>query len=407
MEQYKIHTLPNGIRLIHKHTNNLVGHFGIVINTGSRDEDDSEHGMAHFIEHCIFKGTQKRRAYHILSRLEDVGGEMNAYTTKEETCIHASFLNEYYQRTLELISDIVFHSTFPETEIQKEKEVVLDEINSYKDSPSEQIYDEFEEMIFKNSNLGHGILGTEQSLKNFTAQNIKDFIIKNYNTNEIVLSSVGNIPFQKLIKLAETYFGDIVENNREFKRQPAINYIPETFQTHKNTFQAHCIIGTQAYGFNHKKRLGLYLLNNLLGGPGMNSRLNLSLREKRGYTYNIESNYTPYSDTGTFNIYFGTDQNNLEKSIKLVKKELKNLQEKSLGTLQLSKAKKQLIGQQAISSESMEGYMLSMGKSMLVFNHVESLEDINKKIENISNSDILEISNEIFNNNNLSMLVYK
>jgi predicted Zn-dependent peptidase len=403
---YNFHTLPNGIRIVHKQSPNLVAHFGILINTGSRDEAEDEYGMAHFIEHSIFKGTRKRRAYHILSRLEDVGGEMNAYTTKEETCVHASFLGEYYKRTMELISDIVFQSTFPEGELQKEKEVVIEEINSYKDNPSEQIYDEFEEQVFANNPLAHGILGTEESLKGFGIAHIRNFMDHKYNTDHIVLSSVGNIPFVRLVKLAETYFGMVSSNSRVFSREKFSGYKPEAKQLQKNTYQAHCVIGAPAYGFDHENRLGLYLLNNMLGGPGMNSRLNLSLREKKGFTYNIESNYTPYSDTGIFNIYFGTDQNNLAKSIQLVKKELRDLKDKKLGTLQLSKAKKQLIGQQAIASENLEGYMLSMGKSMLVFNQVETLEEVNKKIEGITAGKIQDIANEIFEDKNLSMLIY-
>jgi len=406
MNSYELHTLSNGIRLIHKNSSGLVGHFGIIINTGSRDEDDDEQGMAHLIEHSIFKGTHKRKAYHILSRLEDVGGEMNAYTTKEETCIHASFLTNYYERTIELISDIVFNATFPETELAKEKEIVIDEINSYRDNPSELIYDEFEEQIFKDNSLGRSILGTKESLKRFTVKDIKKFLEKKYNTNEIVLSSVGNISFKKLVKLVEHYFGYLPTNNRNFKRQQFQNYNPTIKEQKKNTYQAHCIIGSAAYDYSHEDRLGLYLLNNLLGGPGMNSRLNLSLRERKGYTYNIESNYTPYSDTGVFNIYFGTDFNNLEKSIHLIHKELKELMEKKLGTLQLSKAKKQLIGQQAISAENLEGYMLAIGKSLLIFNYVETIEQINLKIEALSASKILEIANEIFHKDKQSILIY-
>ena len=407
MKSYDIFTLQNGIRLIHKQTDSLVGHFGILVNTGSRDEDEDEHGMAHFIEHSVFKGTKKRKAYHILSRLEDVGGELNAYTTKEETCIYASFLIEYYNRALELISDIVFNSVFPENELSKEKEVVIDEINSYKDNPSELIYDEFEELIFKNNSIGRSILGTEESLKSFSAQKIIKFISQKYNTNEIVLSSVGNIPFKKLLQLVEHYFGNIPENSRTFKRKPFKNYKPDYITDDKNTYQSHCIIGSTAYNYKNKKRLGLYLLNNLLGGPGMNSRLNLSLREKRGYTYNIESNYSPYSDTGIFNVYFGTDNINLEKSIDLVKKELKELRLKKLGTLQLSKAKKQLIGHQAIAAENLEGYMLAIGKSLLIFDYVETIEEVNRKIQAITASDILEIANEIFPEDKYSYLIYK
>lgn len=404
--EYERYILGNGIRLIHKQVPNPVAHFGVIINTGSRDEDEDEHGLAHFIEHVLFKGTKKRRAFHILSRLEDVGGEINAYTTKEETAIHASFLKEDYRRAIDLISDILINSTFPEKEITKEKEVIIDEINSYKDNPSELIFDEFEEMVYKGDPIGRSILGSVEQLEKITRDDITRFISKKYNTDQIVLSSIGNIGMSKLIRLTEENFGIIPENKRQFERSVISSYSNDSKVYNKNTHQAHCVIGNIGYSYFNKNRLTLYLLSNLLGGPGLNSRLNLSLREKKGYTYNIESNYSPYVDTGLFNIYFGTEKENLEKSINLVNKELDKLKKQKLGTVQLSKAKKQLLGHIAISSENYENLMLSMGKSMLIFNYVDSMMEIKQKLDAIKAEEILQVSNDIFDKNKMSMLIY-
>ena len=378
-----------------------------MVNTGSRDEAPEKNGLAHFVEHALFKGTKKRKAYHIISRLEDVGGDLNAYTTKEETCIHASFLHDDYERAIELISDIVFHSSFPEKEITKEKEIILDEINAYKDNPPEQIYDDFEQMIFNNNPLSQNILGTPETIQSFIPADLKAFIKEMYNTNEIVLSSVGRIPFKKLVKYIEKYFGDLPANPRSWQRTSFSTYHPSHQSLSKNTWQSHCIIGNTAYDLNNEKRMGLHLLNNILGGPGMNSRLNLSLREKKGYSYNVESNYNPYSDSGTFSIYFGTDKKNLEKSIDTVYKEFKKLREKELGTLQLKKSKRQLLGQLAISSDNNENYMLNMAKSLLEYNRVDNLVEISAKIEAITSRDILKVANEILDPNQLSTLIHK
>ena len=349
--EYNIYSLPNGIRLIHKPVSSLIAHVGLFINAGSRDETAKEHGLAHYIEHAIFKGTKKRKSYHIISRLEDVGGELNAYTTKEETCIHASFLLDDTERAIELISDIAFNSTFPEKEIEKEKDVIIDEINSYKDNPSEQIFDDFESMLFSADPLGRCILGTPDTVRSFTRNDICNFIKKHYNTNQIVLCYVGNIDSKKLVRYFIKYFEGIEKSFKSTDR-PAVLLNSTTNKIEiKNTFQAHCIIGTTAYSFKDDKRIALHLLSNYLGGPGMNSKLNMSLRERHGCTYNIESSYTPYIDAGTFMIYFGTDKENLDKCLSLTFKELDLLKKNKLGEIQLSKAKKQLMGQLAIASE--------------------------------------------------------
>ncbi len=403
---FNTYTLKNGIRIIHKSEKSEVGYCGIIINAGSRDEEEEEHGMAHFIEHVIFKGTKKRKAFHVLSRLEDVGGELNAYTTKEETCIYASFLKEDYERSMELIADISFHSIFPEKELEKEKEVIIDEINSYKDSPAELIFDDFEELLYPNHPIGRNILGEAKRLKKFTKSDILKFINKNYHTDQIVFCSVGSQSFKKVIKLAEKYFGDIPENRRVVKRDDIPASKPTIIKTDKDTYQSHIIIGSTAYDYNHPKRLGLHLLNNLLGGPGMNSRLNMCLREKRGIAYNIESSYTPLYGTGVFSIYWGTDRKNVEKSLKIVFNELKKLRNQELGSMQLHKAKRQLKGQIAISSENKENLMLNIGKSHLLYNKVDSLTEVYHKIDQLTSSDLLEIANETFNPDNLSQLIY-
>ncbi|RIH65574.1 insulinase family protein [Mariniphaga sediminis] len=401
------HTLPNGIRLIHKPTDSPVGHLGILINTGSRDEEPDEHGLAHFIEHSVFKGTRKRRAFHILSRIEDVGGELNAYTTKEETTLYSTFLAEFYERTAELLSDILFNSVYPEKELNREKEVVLEEINSYKDSPSELIFDEFEELVFDGHPIARNILGTPANLALFNREAILRFISQNYHTDQMVISSVGKINFNALVKLIEKYFGHAETRLRQNGRRQFDNYIPGNRIVEKDTFQAHCLLGNVAFDVMHPRRIAMVLLNNIIGGQAMNSRLNMALRERQGMAYNIESGYTAYTDTGLFNVYFGTDRENLEKAIALILREFKLLREKKLGVLQLSKAQRQLMGQIAISAENGEDLMLTIGKSYLLFNKVDSVKTIFKKIEAISPVDLIEVANEVLEENRMSRLVYR
>jgi predicted Zn-dependent peptidase len=401
------YTLPNGIRLIHKYVDSPVGHLGILINTGSRDEKHDEHGLAHFIEHSVFKGTKNRKAFHILSRIEDVGGELNAYTTKEETTLYSTFLAEFYERTAELLSDILFNSTYPEKELKREKEVVLEEINSYKDSPSELIFDEFEELVYDGHPIARNILGNPVNLAAFNRESILRFISNNYHTGQMVISSVGKIDFGELIKLTEKYFGQAETKLRQNGRMRFDNYIPGNLLVEKDTFQSHCMMGNLAFDVMHPKRITMVLLNNIIGGQAMNSRLNMALRERKGMAYNIESGYTAYTDTGLFNVYFGTDHENLEKAINLVLKEFKLLREKKLGVLQLSKAQKQLMGQIAISTENREDLMLTIGKSYLLFNKVDTVQTIFKKIEAISPIDLLEVANMVLDESQMSRLVYK
>jgi predicted Zn-dependent peptidase len=393
--------------MVHHHIPGLVAHCGLIINTGSRNETGEEHGIAHFIEHMLFKGTKKRKAYHILSRLEDVGGELNAYTTKEETAVHASFLKEDYERAIELISDITFHSVFPDKEIEKEKDVIIEEINSYLDNPSELIFDDFEELIFSNQPIGRNILGTPASVKSFSQKMLYDFIANNYNTDQMVFCSVGNISDEKILRLFKTNFSEIVTEKSAKRTDGNWLYKPVSVTKKMETYQNHFIMGNLAYDLKDNRRMGMFLLNNILGGQGLNSRLNLSLREKHGFAYNVESSYNPYCDTGIFSIYFGTDSQYLNKSISIAMAELKKLRNSKLGTIQLSKAKSQIKGYLARGYENHESLMLSLGKSLLIFNKIEGIEELCKKIDGVTASELLETANDIFEPSKISTLIYK
>jgi predicted Zn-dependent peptidase len=308
---------------------------------------------------------------------------------------------------LELISDIAFHSNFPENEFGKEREIILDEINSYKDSPSELIFDEFEELLYNGNALARNILGSEKALKSFTPRDIRSFVRRNYSTHDMVVSSVGNIPFSKLVKLFEAWFSVPEMIKVETRSVATYFYKPFMREEFRKTHQAHCIIGNLAYKINDSKRLTMYLLNHYLGGPGMNSRLNMALRERKGYAYSIDSLYTAYSDTGNLTIYYGTDKLLIEKCRDLTLKELHRLRHKKLGHAVLQKVRKQVLGHMAISSENNENYMLSMGKSLLVFNRVESLDEIARKAEAITPDQILEVANEVLEQDKLSYLIYR
>ena len=404
--EYNFLELKNGIRIIHKPVKSEVAHCGFIIKTGSRDENLDENGITHFIEHAIFKGTKKRKAYHILNRIDNVGGEINAFTTKEKTSIYASFTKPHFERALELLTDILFNSTYPEVELKKEKDVIIDEINSYLDSPYEQIYDDFEELIFKNHSLGKNILGTVESVNKIDRKKILNFINKNYRTDQIVFSIVGDFPFNKIEKLCKKHLNEIPEKTKEKERLPFKNYTPSQTEIKKDVYQIHCIIGNIAYGAHHNFKNGFILLNNILGGPAMNSRLNMGIREKYGFTYNIESSYTSFSDTGLFYLYLGTDQKHIEKSIKLVNRELKILRDKKISPSQLQKAKIQIIGQITLSEENNCNVMLGMGKSILVYDKVEGLRETYNKINAITQEELQTIANEIFNTKQMSSLIF-
>lgn len=406
MTPYQIYTFNNGIRLIHKFTPAYVAHFGIIINTGSRDETSQQSGLAHFIEHTIFKGTTKRKTFHILNYLEYVGGELNAFTSKEDTFIYSAFVHKHYPRAIDIICDIVFNSVFPQKEIEKEKDIVIDEINSYKDNPSDLIFDEFENLVFDGHPLGRNILGKPELIKKFTRDDILDFIKKNYATEEMVFCSVGNIKFEDLIKNLEKYLNNIPLTKKKKRRKNIVNYTPQRIEKKLDIHQTHCVIGTQAYHNFDEKRAPLILLNNILGGPGMNSMLNLAIREKYGFCYSVESNFTHYNDIGIFYVYFGTDNSYYEKTLSLVHKQMEQLRSNKIGNLQLHRAKQQLIGQLAIMQDSNSTELLAIGKTYMVYNKIDTIEDINKRIESITAKELHDVALEIFSPSKFSVLTY-
>lgn len=404
--EYNVHTLPNGIRLLHVPAASAISHACIIINSGSRDELPGQAGLAHFIEHLVFKRTEKRNTNQILNRLESVGADLNAYTTKEYTCIHASFLNPYLDRTLELFNDIVFHSTFPEDEMEKEKSVILDEIASYLDQPEEAIYDDFEDMVFAGHPLGRNILGTTDSVNAIGRSDILDFIADNYHTDKIVIAVLGNYSLKKVIKTGTRYYGDIPENLHQHKRTAPEKTVPVSLTVKKPIMQAHTMLGIPSYSLHHPYKTGFLLLNNLLGGTGMSSILNLQIREKYGIAYTIESGYSPLSDTGIFTVYFGTDKEKVDRAMSLIYREFKKIKDNPLTELQLQKAKNKWIGQIALGEENRIGLIISMAKSLIDYDKIDSLETVFHKIQQVSRTDMADISNEMLDENNLSSLTF-
>jgi predicted Zn-dependent peptidase len=403
---YKRHTLKNGIRLVHRSTLSEVSHCAITINVGQRDEKDDENGIAHFIEHCIFKGTKKRKFFHILNSIDGVGGELNAFTTKEETCIYATFLNRYYPKVLDLFSDIVFNSCFPQKELDKEKLVVLDEINSYEDTPSELIYDDFDNLVFDNHPLGKYILGSKKSVESFNSDKLKDFVKRNYKTSSMVISTIGSIDFSKWVLLCEKFFGDIITDNTPIRRRNFKGYSPKDKIIKRDTSQVHLILGNIAFGYKSKYRIPFSLLNNIVGGGAMNSRLNMHIREKYGFTYCLESSYTSYFDTGLFTVYAATDKEKIDKTLKLIEDELDVFCNKTISPSALKKAKEQLIGQLFIQYENNQNEVISMGKSILNYDRIDSLKTTQKVIEQISEKDIKEVAQKVFQKDMYSYLRY-
>lgn len=407
MEQTEA-TLSNGLRVIYHPGGSLnVNYCGFAIDAGTRDEADWEQGMAHFVEHLIFKGTQKRKAWHILNRMEAVGGDLNAYTNKEETVIYAAFLAEDLSRAVELLVDIVFHSTFPQREIDRETEVIIDEIKSYEDNPGELIFDDFEDLIFRGHPLGRNILGNPEQLKQFRTADALAFTQRFYCPSNMVFFLQGKADFKKLIRQLEKLMADIPLQTIENLRTPPPLYIPERLLVSKDTHQAHVMIGGRAYNAYDEKRTALYLLNNILGGPGMNSRLNVSLRERRGLVYNVESNLTSYTDTGAFCIYFGTDPEDVDTCLKLTYKELKRMRDAKMTDSQLTAAKKQLIGQIGVASDSFENNALSMGKTFLHYHKYENPAEVCQRIESITAESVLEVANDMLAEEHLTTLIYK
>ncbi|MBE6273480.1 MAG: insulinase family protein [Bacteroides sp.] len=403
---YNIHTLPNGLRIIHAPNQSAVAYCGFAVDAGTRDEADNEQGMAHFVEHLLFKGTKKRHAWHILNRMEHVGGDLNAYTNKEETIVYSAFLAEHFPRAVELLSDIVFHSTFPQHEIDKEVEVIIDEIQSYEDSPSELIFDDFEELLFPNHPLGRNILGKPDLLHQFKSEDALRFTSRYYRPENMIFFVQGNVDFKRVVRLVEKSTADLTSNIGTYTRKHPDIYIPQNLTLHRDTHQTHVMIGSRGYDAHNEKRTALYLLNNILGGPGMNSRLNVSLRERSGLVYNVEANLTSYTDTGVFCIYFGTEHDDVDRCMRLVKKELKKLCDKPLSIAQLAAAKKQIIGQIGVARDNAESTALGMAKTFLHYNKMDDPQEVFQRIEALTSKELWEVSNEMFAENQLSTLFY-
>jgi len=404
--EFHTFTLSNGLRVIHKEVPRSASHVALVVNAGSRDESSGEEGVAHFIEHCLFKGTKKRKTFHVLNRLERVGGDLNAYTTKEETWISASFLERDLERAIELVSDISFNSTFPDKEIAKEQEVILDEIASVLDNPSDVIFDEFEERLFGTHPLGRTILGTQESVNNLGKLQINSFVDRYYCPDQMVFASVGSTPIADLKKLCEKYLSHEIGRVSKLNRlvPKAIPVFDERVE--QDTHQVHHLLGGITSGANHADKLPLTLLANYLGGPAMNCRLSLNIREKYGMAYHIEAGYTPYQDCGVFSVYFGTDRRHHDKVQTLVDKELLLMCNSKLGVRQLHDAKTQLIGQIALSQDSGPAMMTGLAKSFLLYNKVQPLDEFFKSIEKISSDDLLRVANQFIKPDLLSRLVY-
>ena len=405
MAEFHTYTLPNGIRGIHRQVRGNVAHCALVIGAGSRDELPGEFGLAHFAEHAFFKGTQRRKAYQVNCRLENLGGELNAFTTKEDTTIHATVLRSDFAKAAELIADVAFRSTFPEHELEREREVICDEINTYKDSPADLIYDTFEDMLFSGSELGHNILGRKQSVMRFDGESIRAFIGRTHTTDRMVFSSIGNMSPKAAEETARRYFAEKPASHAGSGRTvPCVNE-PFDKSVVKHTHQTHCIDGFRACGFGDDRRLALSLLVNILGGPSANSRLNLTVREKYGLSYNIEANYTPYVDCGIVAVYFSSDHANAGRCNELVEAEIEHLCNVPLTARHLSMAKKQFIAQLAISMESNEGYMLGAGKSFLVHDKVDTMEEVYRKVNAVTAEELMRTASEIFTDK--SRLIYR
>ncbi|WP_231388183.1 M16 family metallopeptidase [Sphingobacterium hungaricum] len=401
-----IFRLENGIRVILHPQQSTITHTCMLINAGSGDEVEGKFGVAHFIEHMLFKQTERRSTNQILDRLESVGGDLNAYTTKEYTCIHASILKPYLNRALDLFEDIIFHSTFPENEIEKEKGVILDEMASYLDSPEDAIIDDFEDLIFKNSSLGHNILGLENDLKGIQREDLLTFIESNYSTEDIVIGIAGDYTKQNVEKLANKFFGKLPLRQAEKTNADTIVNIGEHVEVVKPINQAHYILGTQAYGIQDDRKTGLLLLNNQLGGLGMSSILNLSIREKHGIAYTIESNYSLYSNTGLFNIYLGTDEEKIEKAKKLIWKELNKLKAAPISESQLNKVKNKFKGQIALAEENRMSMIITEAKNLLDYNQIITLDEVFRKIDEVTPQLIFEISTDIFDESKMTSLTF-
>lgn len=448
--KYNTYTLDNGLRIIHLPSDSKVVYCGYQINAGTRNEEPGEEGLAHFCEHVTFKGTERRKAWHILNCLESVGGDLNAYTNKEGTVYYSAILKEHIARAVDLLTDIVFHSVYPQAEIDKEIEVICDEIESYNDSPAELIYDEFENIIFKGSPLGHNILGTAEQVRSFKTEDALRFTRKLYRPDNAIFFAYGDIDFKKLVKLirkalADDDSGKVAENAANSvgklaeEKLPQITQIsgdensitteksvssvksvgPENYPSvgkeiagqtivmQKNTHQAHVMIGTRAYDVNDSRRMPLYLLNNMLGGPGMNAKLNLALREHNGLVYTVESTMVAYGDTGIWSIYFGCDEHDVKRCLRLVRKELDKFMQKPLSEAQLKAAKKQIKGQVGVACDNRENFALDFGKSFLHYGWEKNVDRLYKQVDEITAEQIQAVAQELFDKDRLTTLIFR
>lgn len=408
MNSIQIKTLPNGITLVHRqvmHTE--ISHLGIMLDIGSRDEEKNEEGLAHFWEHLAFKGTKKKNNMQIINRLEIIGGELNAYTTKEKICFHASVLSPYFERAVELLADITFHSIFPVKELEKERSVILEEMSMYYEAPEEAIQDDFDELLFPNHPLGINILGTSETVQSFKQSDLSAFIARNMDTSRIVISSIGKQSHEKAFQWAEKHVGYIPTKKNQVKRIIPSAMIPTERITKRGITQSHVALGRQSYAIAHPDRLAFFMLINLLGGPSMNSLLNVSVRERHGLVYSIEANFTSYMDSGFWAIYFGTEANQVGKSIKLIQREFDKLKDRSLSPTNLTKIKSQLKGQMAMAEESNLNFMLMMAKSLLDREKIETLEEIFEQIDLVSAEKMQQLAMEMLNPDELSVLIFE
>lgn len=421
--KYNTYTLDNGLRIIHLPSDSKVVYCGYQINAGTRNEEPGEEGLAHFCEHVTFKGTERRKAWHILNCLESVGGDLNAYTNKEGTVYYSAILKEHIARAADLLTDIVFHSVYPQAEIDKEVEVICDEIESYNDSPAELIYDEFENIIFKGSPLGHNILGTAEQVRSFKTEDALRFTRKLYRPDNAIFFAYGDIDFKKLVRLLKKSF--LSEERRVMSEkfnspeaQTQFNIQHLTFNTQhsfegqtivmqKNTHQAHVMIGTSAYDVNDDRRMPLYLLNNMLGGPGMNAKLNLALREHNGLVYTVESTMVAYGDTGVWSIYFGCDEHDVKRCLRLVRKELDKFMQKPLSEAQLKAAKKQIKGQIGVACDNRENFALDFGKSFLHYGWEKNVDRLYEQVDEITAEQIQAVAQELFDKDRLTTLIFR
>ena len=432
--KYNTYTLDNGLRIIHLPSDSQVVYCGYQINAGTRNEEPGEEGLAHFCEHVTFKGTERRKAWHILNCLESVGGDLNAYTNKEGTVYYSAILKEHIARAVDLLSDIVFHSVYPQAEIDKEVEVICDEIESYNDSPAELIYDEFENILFKGSPLGHNILGTAEQVRAFKTEDALRFTRKLYRPDNAIFFAYGDIDFKKLVKLIQKALGECPKGRElacsadcksaetpteEMEAGDANHKVQsskfnvqskvagQTIVMQKNTHQAHVMIGTRAYDVNDDRRMPLYLLNNMLGGPGMNAKLNLALREHNGLVYTVESTMVAYGDTGTWSIYFGCDEHDVKRCLRLVRKELDKFTQKPLSDAQLKAAKKQIKGQIGVACDNRENFALDFGKSFLHYGWEKNVDRLYEQVDEITATQIQAVAQELFDKDRLTTLIFK